>query len=165
MVIDLSGEKIDDLSLHRFLPELARETTSLQLWMNELTCAGVVDLMREVPARCRRLTTIWLGHNAIGDVGARAVAVSFGVLPNLHSIFLDDNHITCTGAQSIASHMPDAKRLKRLGLHTNRIRDKGAARVAQAAQASAAFEFLWLQNNLLSSDARHALARVPFVRI
>lgn len=121
VVIDLSGEKIDDLSLHRFLPDLARETTNLQLWMNELTCAGVVDLMREVPARCRHLTTIWLGNNAIGDVGARAVAVSFGVLPNLHSIFLDDNNITCAGARSIASHMPDANRLKRLGLHTNRL--------------------------------------------
>lgn len=166
VVIDLSGQRIDDTSLQRLLPDLARatETTNLQLWQNELACRGVVDLMHTVRAHCRLLATVWLGHNAIGDAGARAMATSFGALPNLRSVFLDDNRITCAGAQSIASHIPDATRLKRLGLHTNLIRDRGATRVVRAAQEAQHFEFLWLHNNYLSSAAREAFATVSFVK-
>lgn len=82
------------------------------------------------------LTMLYLGHNALGKKGGRAMGEALAVNTTLTQLGLSYNKIGSTGASAISQALEVNKALTDLDLRDNRIRGKGARKMAKALQVN-----------------------------
>ncbi len=86
--------------------------------------------------KSKRLTTIWLSSNKIGDLGAAALGAALHTEP-FSEIILSSNVVGPSGASALAAALRANRTLTVLNLFQNQLGDSGAAALAEALKGNA----------------------------
>jgi len=100
--------------------------------MNDLLLASRYNLIKQ----SKSLTSVDLGYNQIGAVGASAIAEAIKQSQSLTTVTLSGNSIGGEGASAIAEAIKQSKSLTTVNLSGNSIGVVGAAAIAEAIKQS-----------------------------
>lgn len=99
------------------------------------------------------MTTLDIGNNPIGDVGAIAFSNILKNNNNLVQLNLSGNEISDDGAAAIAQSLTDNSKLTHMGLYNNKITDIGAEAIANALkEKNYTLKYLSLERNNFSKE-------------
>ena len=156
-VIDLDG----DLTIKN---KPARTLNLRDVLLGNQGVNALVELMRWEKEPCpycsRRLRSLNLGSNEIGDSGAQAISSVLKRNRKILRLYLDVNRISDPGAVAIGEMLSMNVKLERLYLWSNRIRAKGAVAIAQglASNSKSKLESLYLDSNDMGDGGAKAIA-------
>jgi len=129
----------------------------LRLHCNEMTAAGARHLAAVLPT-CQ-LAVLDLSDNAISSAGAAGIGAALAASrPGLRRLYLGSNAIGDLGIRDIAAALPSAARLTHLELSDNRIVDEGATYLAMALALSPTLKYLGLASNQVGDQGASRIA-------
>eukprot|EP00520_Triparma_pacifica_P012597 CAMPEP_0118655190 /NCGR_PEP_ID=MMETSP0785-20121206/12790_1 /TAXON_ID=91992 /ORGANISM="Bolidomonas pacifica, Strain CCMP 1866" /LENGTH=379 /DNA_ID=CAMNT_0006547899 /DNA_START=169 /DNA_END=1305 /DNA_ORIENTATION=- len=108
----------------------------------------------------RRLTTLNLQSNKIGDKGAIALSYLLAPTSNLTKLFLSRNRIGDRGASALGNKLKKNKMLHTLALGFNLIGPNGGVKIANALVENKYLVVLELQSNRIGAAGASELAKV-----
>jgi Ran GTPase-activating protein (RanGAP) involved in mRNA processing and transport len=126
----LSGDHIGDDGAGALAGALAnnRVLQHLLLWDVGISADGATALATGLIGST--VSELWLSHNYIGDLGARALSYALPRMRHLASLQLQSCGIANEGAGAIAEVLPRTPQLKALGLSKNQIGSQGVLKLA-----------------------------------
>lgn len=116
-------------------------------------CLRVAEALQ----RNTQVRSLMLGTNAIGDVGAHAVARLAVHNPHLEVLYLGCNNIGPEGAQHLGDALARAEQLSGLWLKRNPVGPEGARSLARMLRTNRHLRVLDLVNTALGDEGVHAL--------
>ena len=177
LLIDLEGLDIRENSLSSnsvaSLSSLLQQSVCQLRWLYISGCGiGGEGAVRTGLINNHSLTTLWMGHNPIGDIGAAAlgdmirdntvletlhmqyceitsqgfVQLAAGLISNtsLKTLWLSGNHCGMDGAKAIGSMLEENKKLQRLELYHDDSLEEGVAVIMAGLQHNTTLSELWL---------------------
>ncbi|XP_068748892.1 nucleotide-binding oligomerization domain-containing protein 2-like isoform X2 [Montipora capricornis] len=124
--------------------------------IDDASAAALAELLR---GKNSTLELLGLSHNAIGDVGADALAKGLKENSTLTKLNLSCNAIGDVGADSLAKGLKENSTLERLELYNNAIGEVGADSLAKGLKENSTLISLDLSNNAIGDVGADALAK------
>ncbi|XP_068748835.1 NLR family CARD domain-containing protein 3-like isoform X2 [Montipora capricornis] len=159
--LQLGDCNIDDASFAALSELLRKENSTLEwLYLSDNAIGEVgADALAKGLKENSTLTSLNLFYNAIGDVGADALAKGLKENSTLTSLDLSNNAIGAVGADALAKGLKENSTLTSLNLFYNAIGDVGADALAKGLKENSTLTWLHLSNNAIGAVGADALAK------
>jgi len=107
----------------------------------------------------KKLSSLRLCDNSVGDRGAVAIAKAMPFLPNLSELGLNNNKVGALGAGALAEAFPTTPKVEELQLHENKLEVDGALALCKGlASLGSNLMGLYLDGNLIGDEGISMLA-------
>ncbi|KAL7545767.1 hypothetical protein ACHAWF_011277 [Thalassiosira exigua] len=145
--IDLCNEDLRgaDLNVLTRVLRKSKVLETLDLCGNSMALAEGQFL--DALAQNQSLRILHLGHNKIGDEGAKRLAKALKDNNTLETMFLHCNEIDDEGAKSLADALGISTSLEVIHLGCNRIGDAGAHHLAESLIENKTLRIIWIYKN------------------
>lgn len=125
---------------------------------NKLLTANEVDILIKILEEFEQIEELYLGNNAIGDVGILPLSGYLKENNSLKLLNLQNTEITDEGVKELSEALMHNTTLETLDLYHNKISEKGAKYLAQSLMANAQLENLNLRYNHINDGGVIALS-------
>ena len=130
-----------------------RRLQTLGLSNNIIGQGGAREIANVCLGELVSLTRLALESNLIGNSGLSAISKAIAQNTTLKEIFLYNNDLDDDTMREFATSLGNKGHLQTLGLEYNRIRSRGANHIFEALNALPRFERLFFSHNLISEDS------------
>ena len=148
--LNISDNRIEDEGMYTFctMPTLKQ----LDVSSNYLNVHSAIEIGQVLQHNCV-LTTLALGSNRIGDLGAKHLAAALLVNKTITSLYIRDNMIGDNGAKALAFALKRTVTLLQLDISFNSITDIGATFIVDSLCANRTLKTLFAFFNPISDLA------------